>query len=680
MRIVIIGGGFGGVACARRLRGGLDPARHEIVLFSRENHMVFHPLLAEVVGSSLNPLDVIAPLRQMLPGVRCRTEEVLDLDLDTSEVIYEGPDGAVGRLPYDHAVVACGNVANLNVVPGMADHAFPLKTSADAILLRAHVMGLLEAAEVCEDPARRRWLLSFIVVGGGYSGVEAAGEINDLVRGTRRFFQNIRAEDISVTLIHSQDQILPEIAPHLRDFARARMERAGVTIRLTSRAREATREGVALQDGGAVKGATTVCTIGTTMAPMVERLQAAKERGRLLTEPDLRLRGRATVWAVGDCAHLVNAYDGKPSPPTGQFALRQGRQAAENILRALQGQPSRPFFFKPLGQLCSIGGHTAVAEMFGLRMAGFLAWLAWRAVYLLKLPTWSRRLKVGFDWAWLILFPRDLSHLRPNLTDRVSHAHFQGGDFVYRAGEPAANFYVIEKGEAEVVRAGPNGAGEAVEAVLGPGAFFGEQALLENQRYAAGVRARGPLDVLVLGRNVFAQMSRSLAPLRDALAQALDRRRVDVWETRPEAYEILRRTSVADLLEPAPQPLLKPTATFREVSQAFAASGHDILFVSGDGVHLEGVIALTDLMRAMNAGARPQTPAAEFMAKNPAAVSTRDTGLVAVGTLRDHMLKWVPVVAAQEGRRIAGCLGAGKILAHVAREMKGLPGAGGAGA
>src|SRR5574341_1517550 len=227
-RIVIIGGGFAGVKCAKTLRKKLPLDQYEIVIFNRENHMAFHPLLAEVAGASINPESVAAPLRQMLPHVSCRTEAVQRIDLDHNYVEYESHDGHRRQLAYDHVVIACGGAVNLGMVPGMADHAFPLKTIGDAMALRAHIMQQLEKAEVCDEAARKRWCLSFIVVGGGYSGVEAAGEINDLVRDSLRYFHNIRPEDIVVTLVHSRDQILPEIGTNLREFARVKMQQAGV--------------------------------------------------------------------------------------------------------------------------------------------------------------------------------------------------------------------------------------------------------------------------------------------------------------------------------------------------------------------------------------------------------------------------------------------------------------------
>lgn len=663
-RIVIIGGGFGGVKCAQTLRHELRRNDADLVLFNRENHLVFSPLLADAVGSSLSLQDVIVPLRQLLPEVVCRTEEVLHVDLAKNEIEFVAHDGSSARLGYDHVVIAAGAVSNLNVVPGMADHAFPLKTVGDAAVLRTHVLQQLERAEVCDDPEKRRWYLSFIVVGGGYSGVEAAGEINDLVRGSLRFFHHIRPEDVTVTLIHSRDHLLPEISPSLREFAREKMAAAGVTIRLNCRVTLATGEGVGTGDGF-VRGGTIVCTIGSSAAPFIERMDAPKEKGRLLTEPDLRLRGRPNAWAVGDCALIVNALDQRPSPPTGQFAERQGRQCAQNLARVLHGAPTRPFSFRVLGQLCSIGGHSAVAELFGFRLSGFWAWFAWRGVYLFKMPSWGRRIQVGADWAWLLLFPRDLAYIRTAPTERVTHAHYEPGDYIVRQGEPASAFYVIESGEVEVVRATQeNPAGEII-AVLGAGSFFGEQALINNQPRTASVRARSVVEVVVMGRHVFTTISKSLAPLRAALTAAITRRSGTFWQERPRAVATLRALALADFIEPAPQPFLAPTTPLREVTRLFAETTNDLFFVASAGDRLEGIVTLTDLLRAQGSGAAPETPAAQFMVAAPAAILATDTALLAASAFREHGVKTLPVLADPATRRIAGLVRARKLIARL---------------
>ena len=657
--------------CGQALSKALAPEEAEIVLFNDENHLVFSPLLAEVVGSSINALDIVVPLRQMLPQVFCRTESVQTMELEKREIEYLAVDGNMGRMSYEHLVIACGNVTNLNVVPGMADHAFPLKTVGDASALRSHIMEQLERAEVCADPQQKQWMLTFIIVGGGFSGVEAAGEINDLVRSSARYFRNFRSEDMRVILIHSRDQILPEITQDLRDFARKKMEKAGVTVKLNARVASATPEGVGLQSGEFIKGATRICTIGSSTAPVIERLKIAKEKGRIITEPDMRVKGQQNAWAIGDCAMIINAHDGAPAPTTGQFAEREGRQCAQNIIRVIKQEgPTQPFRFKQLGELCSLGGHAGVAEMFGIKLSGFIAWFVWRGVYLFKLPTFARKFQVGFDWAWLWFFPRDLAHVRTRQTDRVSHAHYQAGDLIIEHGDPPTNFYVIEKGEVEVIRATDKDPRGEVVAVLGPGSFFGEKALMSDEPRVADVRARTPVDVLVMGKNVFTQISGALAPLRDALAQTLNRRALDAWKGESHAYELLSKTCLKDLMEPVPQPVLSPTATLSDVSHAFVENGNEFFYVSSDGKSLEGVVTITDLLRGRAMGATGDSKLSEFMTKNPVALSVEDNCAVASAAIREYRLKSLPVVAGKNDRRLLGCIRARRLMAYVFQQAE----------
>ena len=664
-RIIIVGGGFAGVKCAQVLSKKLSAERAEIILFNSENHLVFSPLLAEVVGSSINPMDVIVPLRQLLPRVFCRTEEVRTIQTGTRQISFEAEDGQLTQMEYDHLVIACGNITNLNVVPGMADHAFPLKTVGDATTLRSHIMEQMEKAEVCQTPERRAWHLTFIVVGGGFSGAEVAGEINDLVQSSARYFKGFTRGDVKVRLIHSRDELLPEISPPLRAFARRKMEKAGVEILLNARVNQATPDGVALEGGQFIKGGTTICTIGNSIAPMLEKIEAPKDKNRLLTDPDMRVKGLPNVWAIGDCGLIINALDQKPAPTTGQFAEREGSQCAENIIRVMNQQPTRPFCFKQIGELCSIGGHAAVADIMGMHLSGFLAWFMWRGIYLFKLPTWARRFQVGFDWAWLLLFPRDLAHVRTRQSDRVSQAHYQPGDVIIQQGEIPANFYVIKQGEVEVVRSqGNNGKGEVVS-VLGQGSFFGEKALINNEPRVASVRARTAVEVLVLGKDVFTRMSAALAPLRDALAQTLNRRGVDIWKDRPEIFSLLHGTPLKNLMEPVPQPLLKPELPLREVGRAFVEHSNEFFYVSADGQTIDGVVTITDLLRARSNDATEETPVQDFMTRNPVVLCQDDDCAIAASAFREYRMKSLPVVERKDNRKLVGSLRIRRLMAFV---------------
>jgi NADH dehydrogenase len=250
----------------------------------------------------------------------------------------------------------------------------------------------------------------------------------------------------------------------------------------------------------------------------------------------------------------------------------------------------------------------------------------------------------------------------------VSSAHYQPGDVIIKQGEPPSNFYVIKQGEVEVQRSTPNDPSGEVKVVLGPGSFFGEKALLNNEPRVASVKARTQVEVLVMGKNVFTQVSETLAPLRDALAQALNRRALDVWKGEPQAFDLLKRTALKDLMEPVPQPLLKPDAGLTEVSHAFIETNNELFFVSADGQTLDGVVTITDLLRGRAAGAAGATPLSEFMTKNPVALAADDNCATAATSFREYRLKSLPVVESKESRRLVGCIRVRRLMAHVFKQ------------
>lgn len=670
MKVIIIGGGFAAVEFAETLRKKLRASECEILVFSRENHMVFHPLLADVAGASINPDAAAAPLRQMLKGVSCRTERVQRIDPAASEIEYDDGSGALVRMHYDHVVVACGAESNLGIVPGMSDHAFPFKIMRDAVQLRQHIVRQLELAESCNDPERFRSLLSFLVVGGGFSGVEVAGEINELVRSSTRFYRNFRKQDVVVTIVHGHDQILPEVGPTLREFARKKMEKAGITILLNTHAVAATQEGVELGDGKTLRAATIVCTIGTTISPLVQHLDVPKEKGRIRTAPDMRIEGQSNAWALGDCAYIINAFDHQPSPTTAQFAVRQGRQAALNLIRVVRGEPTQPFRFKALGQLCSIGGYQAVAEMFGMRVSGFLAWFLWRGVYLLKLPTWSRRIKVAFDWAWDVLFPRDLSFLNIDNAQSVTHAYFRPGDYIHRQGEMARTFCIIDEGEVEALKAEEQNAEPQIVAVLGKGDFFGEATLLGDHRHETSIRARTAVRLTQIGSELFSQLAGASAPLRELLSRTLSRRSGDFWRRLPLAKTLLSGEPLASFLDPLPAKSLSKETIFADAVVALNENPSGELLILDENQRLWGTLDRNDLydMIARIAVIPPDTRGdvtkhklSELLLGDPVHVAADDSILVATATMLDHGISWLPVVHSKDDLRPVGYLRGEKI-------------------
>ena len=658
-KIIIIGGGFAGTKCAKTLSKKLDLNSSEIILFNKENHMVFHPLLAEVVGGSLDPDPVTTPLRQLLPHVQCRTEEVHLIDLENNLVTYENNNATYDNLKYDYIVICCGSAVNLSIIPGMQDHAFPFKTVGDAIALRVHVIEQLEKADVEDNPAVKERLLSFIVIGGGFSGIEVAGEINDLVRGSNRFYKNIDEKEVKVTVVHGGDQILPEVSPSLRDFAQEKMEKAGVTFVLGSNASFVTNKGVGYGENSIVEGNTVVAAVGNTMPSVIKRLSAEKERGRILNEPDMRIKGFSNAWAIGDCSYTINSYDNTPCPPTGQFAERQGNQTAQNIIRVMKDEETKPFRFNPIGLLCSIGGNNAVAEIKGIRISGFFAWFMWRAIYLFKLPKFSKKVKVGLDWAWDIFFARDLADTKIKQTDSVAKAHFEAGDYIFRQGENSNNFYILEKGEVEVTRVKPPDTEEEVIAVLGENDFFGEMSLLQGTAHTANIRARTDIEVLVMGKHVF-EKTNSIKPFRRLIEETIKRRGVNIWQKMPLIHDLLEQKKVTDILEPVKN-FIDGERTFEEILEIFNDTSIDFCCILNNE-KLEGVITRSDIFRAIETGATRNSKVSDCMVKNPIAIEETDTALTAASTMKEHGIRRLFIVNNFIDNKLTGYIRAEKLL------------------
>lgn len=682
MRVVIVGGGFAAVRFAKTLRKKLGASGCEIVVFNRENHMVFHPLLADVAGASINPDAAATPLRQMLPGVACRTEHVQRVDLTNSQIEFDDGSGVLSRMPYDHVVIACGAESNLTIIPGMAEHAFGFKVMRDAVDLRQHIVQHMEQAEAATDSEQRRWNLSFIVVGAGFSGVEVAGEMNELVRSSTRFYRNFRKADVKVSLVHTRDVILPEVARSLGEFARKKMEKAGIDVILNTRAVAATHEGVQLDDGRMLRGGTIVCTIGTAPAPLVQNLPVAKEHGRIRTTPDMRIEGHTNAWALGDCALIVNAFDGQPSPTTAQFGERQGRQAALNLVRVVRGEATLPFRFKALGQLCSIGGYEAVAEMFGMHISGFLAWFLWRGVYLFKLPTWSRRIKVGLDWAWDFLFPRDLSFLNTDSAQQLTHAYFRPGDLIQRQGDPARFFSVIDEGEVEILQTTEQNPEGEVIGVLGKGDFFGDAALIGNRPHHTTIRARTPVRLRQVGSALFSEVASTFLPLRELLAEAALRRSKDFWAHVPLGKSALENEPVASLLEPLPSKLLQKDATLPEAIRALSESAGGELLILDEKQHLWGTFDRHDVHLILAQIAEipleerrhvPERKLSEFLPGNPLCIAQDESALTAAMTLMDHKRPWLPVVQSKDDFRPVGYVRGEQLVNRIIEKLVNRP-------
>jgi NADH dehydrogenase len=418
-RIVIVGSGFGGVSAARRFEQlALRGARIDVTLIGESNFLLFTPMLAEVASGALEPGHISAPVRAAVAHTRFRNRTVVGVDVDSRRVQLSAEAGPDEWIPYDHLVLAVGSVPQFLGLPGVAEHALTLKDLNDATMLRDHVLGLLESADNVDHARRRHGLLTFVVAGGGFAGVEAIAELFDLVHGVLHFFPGIDMTEPKFILVHSRDHILPELSTELGDYSLERLKARGIEFRLGVRVSSATTEEVFLDDGERISTRTFVWAAGNRPSPLVENIGSAHARnGALVADATFRVAGLDRVWAIGDCAQIPDVdNDGTPFPPTAQHATRQGRAVADNVVKTLRGRPPEKFRFRMVGILVALGHRTAAAEIYGRRFSGLVAWLLWRAIYVAKLPGIEKRIRVVLDWLLDSVFPRDIVVVKPRST------------------------------------------------------------------------------------------------------------------------------------------------------------------------------------------------------------------------------------------------------------------------
>ncbi|MFY9343185.1 MAG: FAD-dependent oxidoreductase [Planctomycetota bacterium] len=662
--VMVVGGGFAGTHCAARLERVLGKER-VITLVSSENYTVFQPLLPEVVGGALDPAHVISPLRHLLRRTTVVRGEVIGIDLGaggggagTVTVAAEGVDEHT-VFAAGHIVVALGSVVDTSRIPGMAEHSLLMKNVADALALRHAIITRLERAVLEPDPAERRALLTFVVVGGGFSGVETAAEINDLIRSAMRFFPSLVPECKRVVCIHARDAILPELDSRLGAHALAVLTKRGVEFRLNARTRAASREGVYLADGELIATRTIVCTVGNAPHPILKGLATTVE-GRLPTDEFLRVQGHDRVYAIGDCAWAADGHGGI-CPPTAQFATRQGEVAAANIAAAIQARPLRAFRHQSLGQLATLGHRNAVAALGRLRITGFLAWWLWRTIYLLKLPRLDRKLRVMLDWTLNLFFPRDLNALALAPTHGHSTIHLEAGETLFRQGDPSAAFYVVDSGRIELTRRDDDGCTLGCDQ-LGPGEHFGEGSLLRRAVRATTAIAVEPSTVLSFPAQEFAVLTRSFAALR-RLLEATSRRFqpassiIPAWVPAERLRRPVRELMTASVVTMPPGTTLQSC-----LAELLARRINAFPLVDAAG-RLTGLVTSTDLFAALRRDVDLNAPLTTFATTRLQCLPADAPIEQAVEIMRRRDVKHVVVTDGEQ--RVVGIVSIKDVLAMV---------------
>ena len=533
-RVVVLGGGYGGVYTALKLQKAAKLGEIELSLISRDNYFLSQPMLAEVVSGSIEPPHIVNPIRRLLPQASFHQGEIESVETDSHEVVinYGGNHTHFDRIPYDHLVIAVGASTDLSNLPGMAEHAFPFKTLGDAFFLRNHVISVLEDAEVETDTEIKRELLAFLVAGGGYTGVEVAAEINSFLLEATESYPHIEQDEIKVILLHRGSRILPVLSEKLAAFSHGVLEDSGLEVRLGTSIEAATAQSAILRDGTVIRTRTLVAAIGSAPNPILDKTPVDRdERRRVVVDETLAVPSHPGLWAVGDCAAVPDRRDQGTCPPTAQCALRQARHLARNILADVRGKPLRPFSHKNLGVFVPLGRFSAAAEILKFKLSGFPAWWLYRTYYLFQLPRLERKLRVVTDWTLELVFRRDIVQLATFRSHGISKAHYEAGELIYREDALARNFYIIVRGRVEVVS--QQAEGESWEATLEAGEYFGDMSLRhDGLRHSKSVRALTATDVLIMSGPDFKELARSSTAFKETLEE-VERRRLSNSETPP---------------------------------------------------------------------------------------------------------------------------------------------------
>ena len=439
-RVLILGGGFGGLHAALRLEKEMarDPGL-QVTLVNRENFFLFTPMLHEVAASDLDLTNIVSPVRTLLKRVAFFQGDVQGIDLDRKTVtVTHGLDTHAHDLPYDALVLALGSVTNFYNLPGLEERALTMKSLGDAVHLRNRLIQLMEEADTECCALERSPLMTFVVAGGGFAGVETIAGLHDFVHESLRCYPNIGLKNVRFVLVHPGDFILPELGEELGRYAQEKLAGRGIEIRGNVKVAKVDDAGVTLSDGVFIPSRTLVWTAGTTPNPLLGCLPCPKDRGRIRVDETLEVPGYPGVFAVGDCALVPHPKSGRFHPPTAQHALREGSVVAHNVLARLHLREPRRFAFESLGQLAAIGRRTGVAKVFGLKFSGFFAWWLWRTIYLSKLPRFEKKLRVALDWTLDLFFSKDFVQFQTARARTMSAAEGTGAVVVPAAERRSA--------------------------------------------------------------------------------------------------------------------------------------------------------------------------------------------------------------------------------------------------
>jgi NADH dehydrogenase len=500
IRVVALGGGYATINVLKSLKRHINTGRVHLTVIDKNNYHVFHGLVAEMLTGKIQPGNITSPARMVFRGADFHNAEVLHVDFQNKRVTTRRYlDGHQHTVEYDHLVIGLGSRDNLSRYTGVAQNTFRLKSYWDVFELKNHITGILELAEIETDPVERERLLTFVIAGGNFAGVEVATELDEFLEYlTKHYYPRLRYEEMRIILLGGDKTILPELAkrqPRLVRYAsRFIAEKTRITVHLETYITAATPMSATTSTGLEFQARTVISCTGNAQPEIFDQWSFERDPvGRLVTDATLRLVGQEHVWSGGDCA-AVPSPQGGYCPGLALYAVKAGAHIGRNITRVIDGKPLLPFAFKGLGDACSLGRRNAVGHLYGIGFTGFLAFVTWRLFMLKYLPVWNRRIRTMSNWLMWPLIGRDITSIRSNDAMRVRERLYQAGQTIYQQGEAASSMYLIRDGNVDVYTDGKH------MGTLGPGEYFGELAIYYETRRTRTIVAATELRVLEIER------------------------------------------------------------------------------------------------------------------------------------------------------------------------------------
>ncbi len=532
-KILIIGGGFGGIYCAKRLQK-IKLNSFEIELISNNNYFVFQPLLPEVASGVISASDAVTPIRQMLDSIKFRHAEVNSINLNDKNVgIVQGFRRRQHYISFDHLVIALGQENNSDIIPGLKNNSMTIKNLKDAYNIRNHVIRCLELADVTNDCKLKKRLLNFVIIGGGFSGVETSGELKEMIDRLLIYYKNIDKSEIKIHIIEISNRLLPELDTKMSLYTQKVFRNLNIKLHLNTKLKEVSSLKVYLSNDISIDTNTVISTIGSSVSDIIKQANMKLEKGRILTNQYLEVVNNTNIWALGDCAFVPSHSKDVliDSPLTAQCAVRQAHVLSKNILLKTLSKKMKPFNFRSQGALASLGSRVGVGKIYFVKLKGFVAWVVWRIFYLSLLPSISTKIRVFVGWLVECIVPRNAV-----LTDSIKKNSFEfqnykKNDVIFTEGMIADGFYIVQKGEfINTYKNTKNG--KIFKKIYKKGDHFGSRVILEGGRRTGTIKATRNSEVLKIEKDSFKLMASNLPALKNYFNNYL-----------PENFKDLKLTS-----------------------------------------------------------------------------------------------------------------------------------------